>query len=189
MEADWEVEIGAGAPVLDACWPGFIDLRVSPDAAGALPEVQEFPALGRALIRLNTAQCPVWTAKCDVWELTAYDPDELDAPHNQAGRALGCYIDLFACNARDWLAPDQTTVWCKKLCALLDCVPLRSCRVDLVVRSAILSNEQTGCGVTAYLAAAGPDAAQASLRLNEALVAFVDTILFASTPEAASKLQ
>ncbi len=189
MEADWEVEMGAGAPVLDACWPGFIDLRVNPDAAGVLPEVQEFPVLGRALIRLNAAQSPVWTAKCDVWRLTTYDPDELDAPHNQADRALSCYIDLFACNARDWPSPDQTIAWCKGLCALLGRIPLRSCRVDLVVRNAILPHEQAGCGVTAYLAAAGSDAAQASLKLDEALVAFVDTILFASASEAASKLQ
>jgi hypothetical protein len=189
MEADWEVEIGAGAPVLDACWSGFIDLRVSPDAAHELPEVQEFLALGQALIRLNAAQSPVWTAKCDVWELTDFDPDELDAPHNRADHALGCYIDLLACNAQDWLAPDQTIAWCKRLCVFLSCVPLRSCRVDLVVRRAIRTYEQTGCGVTAYLAAAGYDAAQASLKLDEALVAFVDTILFESTSEAASKLQ
>lgn len=181
--------MGAGAPVLDACWPDFIDLRVNPDAVDVLPEVQEFRDLGRALIRLNAAPSPVWTAKCDVWELTAYDPDELDALHNQADRALGCYIDLFACNVRDWLAPDQTIAWCKSLCALLGRIPLRSCRVDLVVRSAILPDERTGCGVTAYLAAAGSDVAQASLKLNEALVAFVDTVLFASASEATSKLQ
>ena len=29
MEADWEVEIGGGAPVIDALWPGFVDLRAA----------------------------------------------------------------------------------------------------------------------------------------------------------------
>ena len=27
MEADWEVEVGGGAPVIEAFWPGFVDLR------------------------------------------------------------------------------------------------------------------------------------------------------------------
>jgi len=38
MEADWEFEVGpdtAGlaAPVIDACWPGFVDLRHNPERA------------------------------------------------------------------------------------------------------------------------------------------------------------
>jgi hypothetical protein len=30
MEADWEFEVGGDAPVIDALWPGFVDLRLSP---------------------------------------------------------------------------------------------------------------------------------------------------------------
>ena len=43
MEADWEFEVGGDAPVIDACWPGFVDLRRIPGAArestggGAIP--------------------------------------------------------------------------------------------------------------------------------------------------------
>jgi hypothetical protein len=28
LEADWEFEVGGDAPVIDALWPGFVDLRL-----------------------------------------------------------------------------------------------------------------------------------------------------------------
>ena len=37
MEADWEVEIGGGAPVIDACWDGYVDLRFNPRMDSSLP--------------------------------------------------------------------------------------------------------------------------------------------------------
>ena len=30
MEADWELEIGGDAPVIEAHWTGFVDLRADP---------------------------------------------------------------------------------------------------------------------------------------------------------------
>ena len=38
MEADWEFEVGGDAPVIEACWEGFIDLRKTPERARQLPE-------------------------------------------------------------------------------------------------------------------------------------------------------
>ena len=46
MEADWEMEIGGSAPVIDAFWAGFEDLRRSPEMAGALPETKKLSGLG-----------------------------------------------------------------------------------------------------------------------------------------------
>jgi hypothetical protein len=53
MEADWEFEVGpdaAGlaAPVIDALWPGFVDLRRAPELAWHLPEAAQLPALAEA---------------------------------------------------------------------------------------------------------------------------------------------
>ncbi len=31
MEADWEFEVGGDAPVIEAHWPGFVDLRQNPE--------------------------------------------------------------------------------------------------------------------------------------------------------------
>ena len=39
MEADWEVEVGGGAPVIEADWPGFVDLRGEPERVNEMEEV------------------------------------------------------------------------------------------------------------------------------------------------------
>jgi hypothetical protein len=110
MEADWEFELGAdaagqAAPVIDAAWPGWVDLRRSPELARQLPEAAAFPALAEALIRLNSAASPVWSAKCDYWsslEAGEFDPDELDAPPGCTSHATGCYIDLLPVSEGQW---------------------------------------------------------------------------------------
>jgi hypothetical protein len=45
LEADWEVEIGSEAPVIDACWSGFVDLSSAPERASQLTEAIDFPAI------------------------------------------------------------------------------------------------------------------------------------------------
>jgi len=67
MEADWEVEIGGGAPIIDACWDGLVHLQTAPERAAELPEAADLPRLAEALVRLNAPRSPVWTSKCDVW--------------------------------------------------------------------------------------------------------------------------
>ena len=108
MQADWEVEVGGQAPVIEALWPGFIDLRTHPEAVHQLPEVASQSALGlalgRALVALNGPSSPVWTTKCDLWQLENVDPDEFDAPTSMSPvaspvtrpvpYARACYIDL-----------------------------------------------------------------------------------------------
>jgi len=45
MEAAWEVELGGEAPVIEAIWPGFVDLRLHPEQAWQLPEAAQLHAL------------------------------------------------------------------------------------------------------------------------------------------------
>ena len=49
MEADWEVEVGGGAPVIDALWAGFVDLRRQPERIEEIAEAGKFPALAPLL--------------------------------------------------------------------------------------------------------------------------------------------
>lgn len=190
MEADWEVEVGAGAPVIDPHWPGFVDLRLAPDRVSELPEAAAMPALAEALVALNVPASPVWTAKCDVWPVDSFDPDELDAPREDGLQAIGCYIDLLPRSDAQWHEPSDVAGWCKGVCGGIRAFPLRCCRVDLVVRNANLAPEKLDYGVTAYLTAAGADSAAAARVLAAALAAFADSVCAAAAPETpASKLQ
>jgi hypothetical protein len=177
MEADWEIDIGGDAPVIHAHWAGFADLRVEPERVASLPEVFEFPMLGDALIRLNAAESPVWTSKCDVWEAAGFDPDEMDAAPERGLFALACYIDILPQIERKWHSPGQAVVACRALCERLRDIPLRGCRADLVVRRACIIEETDEYGVTAYLTACGSTLEEARSALGEVVGVFADSIL------------
>jgi hypothetical protein len=185
MEADWEFEVGGDAtvPVIDAQWAGFVDLRQSPERAWQLPEAAQLPALAEVLAKLNEASSPVWSSKCDVWphlEPDEFDPDELDAPPGCAC-AMGCYIDLLHRIDRQWAEPDKAAADCKHVCGLLSAVPLRCCRVDLVIRRAIITPELMSLGITAYLTSCSRSDAEAAVALQAALEAFADAFCGHST--------
>ncbi len=166
MEADWEVELGGDAPVIEAHWSGWVDLRLHPERASTLPEAQQLDGLAKALVRLNANLSPVWTSKCDVWEVDEIDPDELDAPLDSTTHAIACYIDILPKSDTQWEGQAMVVAACKSLCLGLRSVPLRCCRVDLIIRRADMTERVEDLGVTAYVTGCGasPDAARAVLR-------------------------
>jgi hypothetical protein len=177
MEADWEVEIGSDAPVIDACWTGFVDLRVARDQASQLPEARKFPALGDALVRLNSPYSPVWTAKSDVWHPDQFDPDELDAPAEAGKYAIACYVDLLPRSDGQWPTPDAAIAASKAICAGIAPAALRCCRADLLVRRAFISPARPVLGITAYLTACGSTLTEAAAVLASAIRVFVDVVV------------
>jgi hypothetical protein len=193
MEADWEIEIGGPAPVIEARWAGFVDLRVNSELASQLLETAELPALATTLVRLNVLSSPVWTSKCDVWQPEVFDPDELDAPDGE-NAAIACYIDLLPTDNRRWISSESAIHWSKRVCSQLHGRTLRSCRADIVVRRAVFSapalSDQHDLGVTAYLTACGPTRVAAVATLSTALAFFADSIANTDSPEGGdSKLQ
>ena len=186
MEADWEFEASGDAPVIEAQWLGFVDLRRTPERARELPETVQFPALAKALVKLNAAVSLVWTSKCDVWEHLEegeFDPDEMDAPPECAAHAMGCYIDLLPRSGRRWIPPELASAECRRVCGLLRAVPLRCCRIDLVIRRAFVTAERMELGITAYLISCGESSAKAAQTLQAALAAFVGAFDGHSTVE------
>jgi hypothetical protein len=175
MECDWEFEIAPDAPVIDGAWSGYVDLRTDPEQASRLTEAAGLPALVDALSLLNAPDTSLWTAKCDVWEPEAFDPDELDAPHEEGTKALACYIDLLPL-ADLWPTMDAVAAWCRSVCSTVRARPLRRCRADLVIRGSILAAGQTGLGVTAYLTGCGASNSGACESLSAALALFVDAV-------------
>jgi hypothetical protein len=199
MEADWAVEIGPGSPVIEALWPGFVNLRFDPrlpsgallKRAQDLTEAADLPGLAEALVRLNSLSSPVWTSKCDVWPVDAgeIDPYELEATPQEARFAQACYLDLLPRNNKDdrqWTTPEMAVLSCRSLCNRLHELPLSACRLDLVVRLAVIAPsfadhdltgpDLTDHGITAYLTACGATAPAARQRLALALAAFTDAL-------------
>ena len=176
MEADWEVEIGGGANVIEPYWAGFVDLRRMPEAAAQLPEARMLPGLAQVLVQLNAEDSPVWTAKCDVWEMDGLDPLELDAEHAEDLSGVACYVDLLPREETKWSAHADAVEWCRLVCGRLHAIVLRGCRVDLTVRAAEFAKKRTGFAVTAYACAAGIDRTAAQRRLVETLAALADTM-------------
>lgn len=190
MEADWEVEIGDDAPVIEACWEGLLDLRRAPECAAALPEAKDLPALADALVRVNAPSSPVWTAKCDVWRPDAFDPDELDALQSEENCGIACYIDLLPRDEQEWIDLERAVAFCRGLCATLRAIHLRCCRVDLIVRGAIVAPDRESLGVTAYFTACGAALEEARFTMSSALAVFADTLVASRhPPDRASKLQ
>jgi hypothetical protein len=190
VEADWEIEIGGGAPVIEAHWSGFVDLRRHPEKAPELPEVLLLPALAHALVQLNSPQSPLDTVKSDVWSVTEIDPLEFDAPPASAMHGLAAYIDCLHRNPQLWSDPNNAIAWCKKFCTALQAVPLRCCRADLVIRRAITGPNTDSIGITAYVSACGSSDNLARIQLEAALAVFADSVASAGVPNTAhSKLQ
>jgi hypothetical protein len=198
MEADWEFEVDGEAPVIDAAWDGFVDLRLQPECANELAETAGFPALAGALTRLNSDGSPVWTSKCDMWPVidrAEWDADELDAPPDIATHAAGCYIDLLARDEQQWLLPAVAAETCTRFCERMHSIPMGCCRADLVIRRAVVAAEKNGAvemefGITAYLTGCGASDAEAAVALEGALHAFAGAILVDASPAGdGSKLQ
>ena len=191
MEADWEVEIGSGAPIIDALWEGLIDLRRQPERVSELAEVRELSALGEALAVLNANTSSMWTAKCDVWIPEKFDPDELDARNDaESNFAMACYIDLLPRDPEQWSSPELLAAECRLICARLHEIPLRACRADLIVRRACVSSDCHELGITAYLTAFAAALPEARGRLGLALGYFVQAVLQLQHPaNPTAKLQ
>lgn len=184
VEADWEFEIGGGAPVIEAWWPGLVDLRWSPASVVDISEALKLPALGDVLIRLNAASSPVWTSKCGLWnneDGELFDADEFGAPPGGTAHTHGCYIDLLPRSEEQWPSADAIAAVCKCWSAGFRGLPLRSCRADLIIRRAFTPPERMHLGVTAYLAGSGSTECEAQAALEAALPLFADVLCAQST--------
>ncbi len=194
MEADWEVEIGPDAPLVDAAWPGLIDLERHPERIDEVAEAAAFPPLAQALLRLNQTPAGesgrgeggpslacIRTTKCDLWQVADLDPYELDARPQDCLNGRAAYIDLLP--RKEELFPDFDSAknWGLSLVDKLRAAPCPNSRVDLVVRRAAKAS-RSGLGITAYIAACGTTEEDAGMALARALLTFSHAIAVSSMP-------
>ena len=176
MEADWEFEIGGDAPVIEGYWSGFVDLRAYPERTVELSECRELWGLSEALIKLNAPQSSFWTSKTDVFTPERVDPDEMNASMDETVYTVACYIDLLPSGDQRWDSPFKAEQVCKRFCAGLRASVLRCCRVDVVVRNAVVA-DVNDLGATVYFTACGSTQADAKNRLGESLAAFTEVVV------------
>jgi len=171
MDVDWEVEIGGGAPVIEAHWPGLIDLRGHPERIGEVTEASAYPPLADLLVRLNSFESPVWTSKCDVWEP---EPGELAA-----------YVDLIPRDGSVFSEWPRVEQLCRALVkGMVSLAELESAAaITLVVRQAT-TEKADGFGITAYFSAEAGSAPPATIAVAGAMVAFSNAIRGAAPLEA-----
>ena len=194
MDADWEVEIGAGAQVIEADWQGFIDLRTHPECVHEIAEAAAFPPLADLLLVLNAANSPLWTSKCDLWEP---EPSALASYPAE----LASYIDLLPIEGRVFAHWQQAEAFCREYVARLAPIALPECgeepsrhsspecTIALVIRQA-LAGDTEGFAITAYLSARSDSQTGAATALAAAMAVFADALPAAAPPATVgSRLQ
>lgn len=163
MEADWAVEVGGEAARIEVDWVGFVDLRGNPADVEKIVEAREHSALGAALMVLNSAESPVFTSKCDVWQLAGeeIDPLEFDCLADEARVGFASYIDVIGRAPGRFESFDEHEEWVRRTTLSLRGESVRQGRVDLVVRAAVAGGGTDGFGVTLYAAGCGVDSSAA----------------------------
>jgi hypothetical protein len=183
MEADWSVALTASDPIISVPWAAsgdniktcrFVDLRLGLHLIDEIEEVRARPGLRSALLVLNGAASPFWTAKCDVWNSSASEGDEafdlyeMDAEPEETAFGSGSYIDLLPRDVALLSGFERWERWMRTVVERLRVTPVRAVRVELVLRRAEV-DAMTGFGVTWFVEACGATAHHAGQRWGDAL--------------------
>jgi hypothetical protein len=184
MEADWSVALEADDPVIAVPWAApegdgrggcrFVDLRLGAHVIEEIEEARARPALRSALLLLNGATSPLWSAKCDAWTSSAdegaepFDPYEMDATPGETAFGSGCYIDLLPREPLLLSSFEGQERWLRAVTEALRNIPARAARVELVLRRAEVEGVP-GFGLTWFVEGCGLSAHHAEKRWSEAL--------------------
>lgn len=183
MEADWTVALGAGDPVITVPWAAsggdirkcsFVDLRLGAHLIDEIEEARSKPPLRSALLLLNAAASPLWTAKCDAWTSSVdegaepFDPYEMAADAGDTAFGAGSYIDLLARDVSFLSGFEGQEQWIRAVTQVLRSTPASAARVELVLRRAEVEGA-SGFAVTWFVEGCGSTAQRAGQRWAEAL--------------------
>lgn len=136
MQADFSVELGPDAPALEIPWRSddprvrYYDLKNHPELVQQIPDAVAFPELGSFLSRMNAAEFPLATAKCDAWLSNKVDPEE----EVFGDRKFVSYVDLIFVDEADQRSFEKHEAFSRELCRLLSHAPEIAATVELVIR-------------------------------------------------------
>ena len=177
MEADWTVALAAGDPVIAVPWAAcqcrFVDLRQGTHRIDEIEEARSRPPLRSALLVLNGATSPLWTAKCDAWTSSVdeggepFDPYEMGAEPGDTAIGSGSYVDLLAREVSFMASFERQERWIRAVTEVLRSTPARAARVELVLRRAEAEGA-SGFAVTWFVEGCGSTAQDAGQRWTRA---------------------
>lgn len=188
MLVEWSVESSADDPVLVVPWSDpadptgnrrFIDLREDPYELDHLEEAAQYPALMHALRALNAARSPVFTAKCDAWQLDAEELEHLrlnlDVTSDEAPAGFTSYIDILWRERSVFASFHQQEQLLHRLTRHSAPLDHSYAMVDCIIRPALvdLTGPQEGFAVSLYVKALGHDQQTAEENWASALDAIV----------------
>jgi hypothetical protein len=136
MHADFSVELGGDAPALEIPWRSddpnvrYLDLKNHPELMQQISEAVAYPELGSFLARINAAEFPLATAKCNAWASSELAPEEKIF----GDRKFVSYIDLIFVDEKGRCSFQKNEAFAKQLCRLLGYAPEIAATVELVIR-------------------------------------------------------
>jgi hypothetical protein len=179
MLADFSVELGRDDPALELPWSSedaairYYDLKGHPELLVELPEAAANPELATFLGRINAAEFPLATAKCDVGPSQEIFPEEeiFNAEHK-----FTSYVDLVFCDKSARLSFQKHEDLAKSLCRLLKQAPEIAASVEFVIRRCYFHDEmrenddsESGFYITCYVSAFGASEQEARKQWTIAL--------------------
>ena len=178
MQADYSLELGSDDPALEMPWRTddgsirYFNLKLHPDLVLNIPEARNYPDLSSFLTRINAADFPLETAKCDAWTSR-----ELASEEEAFGAECKfvCYVDLLFSKDELRFSLEKHEGLVEDLCKLLERAPEMAAAADFVVRHCHYhsSNNQDdsrlGFSITAYVTGFGDSEDEACQRWMIAL--------------------
>jgi len=168
MLSDWTVECGPDDPVLVVPWSDpdnpdrhFIDLRENPYDLDWLEEAAQHPPLLHALRALNAPRSPVFTAKCDVWQMTSDDLEalrmELSLIPEDSPIGIASYIDLIWRERSVFVSFHQHEQLMHRIARLTAPLDHHYAMLECVLRPSLvdLTGPQEGFAISLYIKAVG----------------------------------
>ena len=180
MDVEWSVAAAEDDPVVVVPWCDedaackFVDLRADSSSVEQIPEALAWPEIGAALRLLNAESSGLWTAKCDVWELSD-DEKSLDFGHVAHG--IGSYIDVFLLGETLFISLGAQVAQMQRWAKSLSRLNQENARAELVLRPAQCFGTE-GFATTVYVYGYGEETNDARRHWAEALADVVQTILY-----------
>lgn len=196
MQADYSVELGREDPALELPWSPttsktttmattttatttddasaclYYDLKRHPELVSQIPEAAGSPELAAFLTRINAAEFPLQTAKCDTWFTREISSEE---EIFAADGKFVSYVDLIFAAHEPRLVFEKHEALAKSLCRLLQRAPEMKAAIELVIRRCYYHPEgepevsTEGFCVTSYVSGFGDDEPEARRRWGIAI--------------------